>query len=160
MFMSENFQILILRDIVDEFLQKAISVTMSVCFPFFAAIEDLSARFSKRTLDGAKVSLEQMEQTDSIYVENLRPGVNADMLELYFERQAGNAVKDVTMLSGGSAKVSFANCDCKCCNMCDLIYFFSHFLQSATLLSSISCERRPEAAAPDAGLRPCGIAVL
>lgn len=61
------------------------------------------------------MSLEQMDQTDSIYVENLRPGVTADFLNLYFEKQVGgNTVKDVTMFSEGGAKVSFASCDCKC----------------------------------------------
>lgn len=55
-----------------------------------------------------------MEQTDSVYVENLLPGLTADFLSLYFESQAGgNTVTDVTMLSEGAAKVSFASCDCK-----------------------------------------------
>lgn len=55
-----------------------------------------------------------MEQTDSVYVENVRPGVTADLLSLYFEGQAGgDTVTDVTMLSEGAAKVSFASCDCK-----------------------------------------------
>lgn len=80
--------------------------------PLSKDFKDLSARISKRSLDGAKVSLEQMDQTDSIYVENLRPGVTADFLNLYFEKQAGgNTVKDVTMLSEGAAKVSFASYD-------------------------------------------------
>lgn len=84
--------------------------------PFrFVDFKDLSARISKRSLDGAKVSLEQMDQTDSIYAENLPPGATADFLNLYFEKQAGgNTVKDVAMLSEGAAKVSFASCDCKC----------------------------------------------
>lgn len=112
--MSENMKMGISRDIIDEFLQKQISVTVSVSH--FADFKDLSARISKRTLDGAKVSLEQMDQTDSIYVENLCPSVTADFLNLYFEKQAGgNTVKDVTMLSEGAAKVSFTSCDCKCC---------------------------------------------
>lgn len=55
-----------------------------------------------------------MEQTDSIYVENLRPGVTADSLRLYFEGDTGgNTVTDVTMLSEGAARVSFASGDCK-----------------------------------------------
>lgn len=90
-------------------MYKQISVSVSI-----ADFKDLSARISKRSLDGAKVSLEQMEQTNSVYVENLRPGVTADFLSLYFESQAGNnEVTDVTMLSEGAAKVSFASCGCK-----------------------------------------------
>lgn len=80
--------------------------------PLSKDFKDLSVRISKRTLDGARVSLEQMDQTDSVYVENLRPGVTADSLKLYLESQAdGSAVKDVTLLSGGAAKVSFTSCD-------------------------------------------------
>ncbi len=83
----------------------------------FVDFQNLSARISKRTLDGANVTLEQIEQTDSVLVENLHPGTTSDMLTLYFENKGGGDqnVREVTMLSEGTAKVSFVNYDCKFC---------------------------------------------
>lgn len=81
----------------------------------FADFKDLSARISKRSLDGATVSLEQMHQTAAVYVENLPPGVTADVLRLLLESQAGgDTVTAVEMLSQSAAKVSFDSCHCKC----------------------------------------------
>lgn len=83
----------------------------------FVDFQNLSAKISKRKLDGAMVTLEQTEQTDSVLVENLRPGTASDMLTLYFESERGGnqKVKEVTMLSEGKAKVSFFNYECKFC---------------------------------------------
>lgn len=70
-----------------------------------------------------------MEQTDSVFVENLHPGTTTDQLTLYFESQAGGnpMVKEVTMLSEGAAKVSFVNYDCK---FCIIGLYITHFLRS------------------------------
>ncbi|XP_074470025.1 protein mono-ADP-ribosyltransferase PARP10 [Sebastes fasciatus] len=79
--------------------------------PFSKDFQNLSAKISKRKLDGAEVTLEQVEQTDSVLVENLHPGTTPDLLNLYFESERGGnqKVKEVTMLSEGTAKVSFVN---------------------------------------------------
>lgn len=79
--------------------------------PFSKDFQKMSTSISRRTLDGAQVTLEQIEQTDSILVENLHPGTNPDLLSLHFEsgsRGGGQEVKEVTMLSESTAKVSFA----------------------------------------------------
>ncbi|XP_029298304.1 uncharacterized protein parp10 isoform X2 [Cottoperca gobio] len=79
--------------------------------PFSKDFQNLSAKISKRKLDGAMVTLEQTEQTDSVFVENLHPGTAPDLLTLYFESKRGGnqKVKEVAMLSEGTAKVSFVN---------------------------------------------------
>ncbi|XP_076611409.1 protein mono-ADP-ribosyltransferase PARP10 [Chaetodon auriga] len=81
--------------------------------PLSKDFQNLSAKISKRKLDGAEVALEQIEQTDSVLVENLHPGVAPDMLTLYFESRGGGnqKVKEVTVLSEGTAKVSFVSYD-------------------------------------------------
>lgn len=81
----------------------------------FVDFQNLSAKISKRKLDGASVTLEQTEQTDCVLVENLHPGTTADLLTLYFESSRGGnqKVKEVTMLSEGTAKVSFVSYECK-----------------------------------------------
>ncbi|XP_008300868.1 poly [ADP-ribose] polymerase 10 [Stegastes partitus] len=79
--------------------------------PFSKDFQTISTNISRRTLDSAKVSLEQLEETDSVLVENLHPGSTPDLLTLYFQSKRGGAqkVREVTMLSEGTAKVSFAN---------------------------------------------------
>ncbi|KAM6974213.1 protein mono-ADP-ribosyltransferase PARP10 [Tautogolabrus adspersus] len=79
--------------------------------PFSKDFQSIGAKISKRPLDGAKITLEQVEQTDSILVQNLHPGTTSDLLTLYFENKGGGSekVKDVTRLSEGTAKVSFTN---------------------------------------------------
>lgn len=79
--------------------------------PFLKDFQNLRAKISKRKLDGAEVTLEQAEQTDSILVENLHPGTTPDLLTLYFESKRGGnqKVKEVTMLAEGTAKVSFVS---------------------------------------------------
>ena len=86
-----------------------------VCF-YCPDFQTLSVKVSKRTLDGARVTLEQVEQTVSVLVEKLHPGITQDLLMLYFESKRGGdqRVRDVTMLSEGTAKVSFVNHECKC----------------------------------------------
>ncbi|XP_029370763.1 protein mono-ADP-ribosyltransferase PARP10 isoform X2 [Echeneis naucrates] len=81
--------------------------------PLSKDFQELNAKVSKRTLDGAMVRLEEIEQTDSVLVENLHPGTTPDILTLYFESKRGGdqKVKDVKMLSEGTAKVSFVNFD-------------------------------------------------
>ncbi|KAM9340624.1 protein mono-ADP-ribosyltransferase PARP10 [Symphorus nematophorus] len=75
--------------------------------------QNLSTKISKRALDGANVTLEQIEQTDSVLVENLHPGTTPDLLTLHFEsvRGGNQQVKEVTMLSEATAKVSFVSYD-------------------------------------------------
>lgn len=103
----------------------------------FIDFQDLSARISRRKLVGAVVSLEQMEQTDSVFVENLHLGTTTDQLTLYFESQAGGShmVKEVTMLSEGAAKVSFVNYDCK---FCITGLYITHFLWSFSMCFKMS----------------------
>ncbi|XP_030002653.1 protein mono-ADP-ribosyltransferase PARP10 isoform X2 [Sphaeramia orbicularis] len=79
--------------------------------PISKDFQTLSSRISKRTLDGATITLEQINETDSILVENLHPGSTADILAVYFEskRGGGQKVKGVTMLSESTAKVTFVS---------------------------------------------------
>ncbi|XP_034401235.1 protein mono-ADP-ribosyltransferase PARP10 [Cyclopterus lumpus] len=86
-----------------------ILVTLSQ--PLSKDFQNLSAKISKRKLDGAEISLERAEPTDSVLVENLHPGTTPDLLTLYFESKRGGnqKVKVVTMLSDRTAKVSFVN---------------------------------------------------
>ncbi|XP_053190615.1 uncharacterized protein parp10 [Scomber japonicus] len=99
--------------------------------PFTKDIQNLNARISRRSLDGAKATLEQIEQTDSILVENLHPGTTSDMLTLYFESKRGGnqKVNDVIMLSEGTAKVSFVKCE-----SVDLVLDQPHKLDDAELV--------------------------
>uniref|UniRef100_A0A673ZZA4 Poly [ADP-ribose] polymerase n=2 Tax=Salmo trutta TaxID=8032 RepID=A0A673ZZA4_SALTR len=75
--------------------------------------QKLFTKISKKPLDGVQIVLEQIDQTDSILVENLHPSITADMLSLYLESQRGGAggVKEVTMMSEGVARVSFLDFD-------------------------------------------------
>uniref|UniRef100_H3AJI3 Poly [ADP-ribose] polymerase n=1 Tax=Latimeria chalumnae TaxID=7897 RepID=H3AJI3_LATCH len=69
----------------------------------------LVAKVARRHLDGASVMVQQISQTDTVVVENLSPTCSEDILSLYFEnrRSGGGPVKEVTMLPGGRALVSF-----------------------------------------------------
>ncbi|KAI5085305.1 poly [ADP-ribose] polymerase 10, partial [Silurus meridionalis] len=69
----------------------------------------MQSKVSKRSLDGARVTLEQVECTDSIVVENLHPDLTEDLLTLYFEssRSGGGEVTAVSRISSQLAKVSF-----------------------------------------------------
>ncbi|XP_038143664.1 protein mono-ADP-ribosyltransferase PARP10 [Cyprinodon tularosa] len=79
--------------------------------PLSKDFQTLSARISKRKLDGSEVTLEQIVQTDSVLVENLHPGTTAELLTLYFEGERGGSqkVKEVTVLTEGTAKVTFTH---------------------------------------------------
>lgn len=85
----------------------------------FVDFQNLSARISQRPLNGAMVTLEQIEQTDSVLVKNLQPDTASDLLLLYFESTKGGSqkVKEVTMLSESTAKVSFVSHACKYCSI-------------------------------------------
>lgn len=98
--------------------------------PLSKDFNSISAKISKRTMDGAKLTLDQTEQTDSILVKNLNPGTTADMLTLYFENKGGGSerVKDVTRLSEGTAKVSFTHFE-----SVDLVLGQPHKLEGAEL---------------------------
>lgn len=93
----------------------------------FVDFQNLRAKISKRKLDGAEVSLEQAEPTDSVLVENLQPGTTPDLLALYFESRRGGdqKVKEVTMLSDRTAVVSFVNYECTFVFIQALFFFFT-----------------------------------
>lgn len=66
------------------------------------------------------MTLEEVQQTDSVLVGNLNPGTSPDVLSLYFECRGGNQmVAGVTTLSESTAKVSFVDHDCKFCVICN-----------------------------------------
>ncbi|XP_077052650.1 protein mono-ADP-ribosyltransferase PARP10 isoform X2 [Siphateles boraxobius] len=91
----------------------------------------LSDEVSKKSLNGAKVTLEQVESTDSVLVANLSPAHTEDVLELYFEssRGGGADVLGVSMLANGCAKVSF-----KDVKFVDCILQKSHHLEGTDLV--------------------------
>ncbi|XP_053468261.1 uncharacterized protein parp10 [Ictalurus furcatus] len=71
--------------------------------------EKMRSKVSKRALDGARLTLEQVECTDSVVVGNLTPDLTDDLLTLYFEssRSGGGDVTAVSRISEQLAKVSF-----------------------------------------------------
>ncbi|XP_076864433.1 protein mono-ADP-ribosyltransferase PARP10 [Brachyhypopomus gauderio] len=77
--------------------------------PLTEDFENISDKVCKRKLDGAKLTLEQVERPDSILVENLSSTLTDDTLLLYFEssRGGGGEVVDVGRVDEGIAKVSF-----------------------------------------------------
>lgn len=79
--------------------------------PLAQDFQRLSERISKRLLSGAVVTLEEVMETDTVLLENVHPGTNAELISLYFENQRGGSqrVKEVIMLSEGSAKVTFVS---------------------------------------------------
>lgn len=80
-----------------------------------ADFQMIKEKVSKKSLDGAKISLEQVESTDSILVTNLSPNTTEDMLELYFgsSRGGNEEVQGISRLSEGCAKVSFKDVKCR-----------------------------------------------
>ncbi|KAG9355470.1 hypothetical protein JZ751_000308 [Albula glossodonta] len=72
-------------------------------------LQRMYAKISARQLDRATIHPEQIEQTSSILVENLKPSISEDVLTLYFEnrRRGGGEVKEVCMLADGIAKITF-----------------------------------------------------
>ncbi|XP_067416236.1 protein mono-ADP-ribosyltransferase PARP10 [Emydura macquarii macquarii] len=67
----------------------------------------LEERVCRRLLDGMPVTVEWMQQTDSILVRSQGPRLSRDLLELYFEskRSGGGSVQAVRLLAGGRAAV-------------------------------------------------------
>ncbi|XP_029022237.1 protein mono-ADP-ribosyltransferase PARP10 [Betta splendens] len=98
--------------------------------PFSKDFQNLSAKISNKMLDKASVTLEQVKRTDSVLVENLQPGISLDALTLYFESGKGGSqtVREVTMLSEDTAKVSFVNYE-----SVDRVLNLDHNLNSAAL---------------------------
>ncbi|XP_056154745.1 protein mono-ADP-ribosyltransferase PARP10 [Lampris incognitus] len=86
-------------------------ILIHLCQPLSIDFQRLSTKISNKPLDGCKIILEQIDQTDSVVVENLHPGTDIDMLTLYFESKQGGdqRVKEIMMISERSAKVSFVN---------------------------------------------------
>lgn len=99
--------------------------------PLAQDFQRLSDRISKRPLSGAVVTLEEVMETDAVLVENVHPGTTADLISLYFESQRGGGqrVKEVLMMSEGSAKVIFV-----CFESVGLILNIPHKLEGAELL--------------------------
>ncbi|XP_050992247.1 protein mono-ADP-ribosyltransferase PARP10 isoform X2 [Labeo rohita] len=99
--------------------------------PLGEDFQTLKDEVSKKTLNGATITLEQVESTDSILVANLSPNLTDDMLELYFESShAGGAdVLAVNMLANGRAKVSF-----KDLKSVDCVLQKSHNLEGTDLI--------------------------
>ncbi|KAJ3609479.1 hypothetical protein NHX12_024000 [Muraenolepis orangiensis] len=80
--------------------------------PLATDFYSLSAKISKKLLDSSKLTIEQMEQTDSVLVENLHPGISVKTLMLHFDglfEAPGLKVKEVVMLSESTAQVSFVD---------------------------------------------------
>lgn len=75
----------------------------------------MCSKVSKRALDRARLTLEEVECTDSIMVENLSSDLTDDLLMLYFEssRSGGGEVTAVSRISQRLAKVSFKDVQCE-----------------------------------------------
>ncbi|XP_053718390.1 protein mono-ADP-ribosyltransferase PARP10 isoform X1 [Synchiropus splendidus] len=79
--------------------------------PFTEDLPKLNEKMSKRSLQGANLTLEEIEQTDSILVEKLHPGTTSQQLLNYFKTHLndGHSIVQVSLLSEDSATVSFVN---------------------------------------------------
>ncbi|KAL6457663.1 hypothetical protein MHYP_G00346260 [Metynnis hypsauchen] len=106
-------------------------VLISLHTPLSQDFQKISEKISKKMLDGAKVTLEQVERTDSVLVENLPPSVGEDMLMLYFEssRSGGGKVMDISRTAGGSTKITFKDVECV-----DRVLQKSHKLEETDLM--------------------------
>ncbi|KAL2080281.1 hypothetical protein ACEWY4_024074 [Coilia grayii] len=98
--------------------------------PFSQDFQKVSAKVSKRTLEGANLSLERLERADSVLVENLHPSTTEDMLSLYFEsgRGGGEEVASVQMEREGVARVFFKEFE-----SVDKVVTRSHTLENSEL---------------------------
>ncbi|KAM9165497.1 protein mono-ADP-ribosyltransferase PARP10 isoform 2-T3 [Pangshura tecta] len=67
----------------------------------------MEERVRRRPLDGVLLSVEGVQQTDSVLVRSRGAGLSRDLLELYFEnkRSGGGSVQAVRVLAGGRAAV-------------------------------------------------------
>ncbi|XP_036421770.1 protein mono-ADP-ribosyltransferase PARP10-like isoform X2 [Colossoma macropomum] len=106
-------------------------VLINLHTPLSQDFQKISEKFSKKTLDGATIALEQVERTDSVLVENLPPSVTEDMLMLYFEssRSGGGEVMDISRTAGGSTKITFKDVECV-----DRVLQKSHKLEETDLI--------------------------
>lgn len=89
---------------------------MLCCWKCFCTdFEKMCSKVSKRALEGARLTLEQVECTDSIMVGNLTDELTDDLLTLYFEssRSGGGDVTAVSRISQQLAKVSFKDVQCE-----------------------------------------------
>ncbi|XP_018582601.2 protein mono-ADP-ribosyltransferase PARP10 isoform X1 [Scleropages formosus] len=75
--------------------------------------QNVFAKIARKPLDSAHIHPEQVEQTDSILVQNLPPGIAEDMIVLYFEskRSGGANVREFSIIKDGVARVSFEDVD-------------------------------------------------
>ncbi|XP_066531615.1 protein mono-ADP-ribosyltransferase PARP10-like [Hoplias malabaricus] len=100
--------------------------------PLSQDFQKLCERVSRKTLDGAKITVEQVERPDSVLVENVPPGVTEDDLMLYFEssRSGGGEVMEISRISaGGPTKVTFKDMECV-----DRVLQKSHRLEQVELM--------------------------
>ncbi|XP_030203508.1 uncharacterized protein parp10 [Gadus morhua] len=93
----------------------------------------LSSKISKKPLEGSRLTLEQIEQTDSVLVENLHPGLSVRLLTLHFEgsQPVDLKVKEVVMLSESTARVTFVHPEAV-----EHVLKHPHILNDATLTVS------------------------
>lgn len=71
------------------------------------------SKISQRSVGGASLTLEEVQQTDSVLVGNLHPSTGPEVLSSYFEGGGNQVVMEVTRLSESTAKVSFLHHGCK-----------------------------------------------
>lgn len=71
------------------------------------------SKISQRSVDRASLTLEEVQQTDSVLVGNLHPSTGPEVLSSYFEGGGNQVVMEVTRLSESTAKVSFLHHGCK-----------------------------------------------
>lgn len=104
--------------------------------------QTLSAKISQRPIDGASMTLEEIEQTDSVLVGKLHPSTSPEMLSMYFEARGGNQmVMAVTKLSESTAKVSFVDYGCKFCIILLLLHQNPESRQSKTIKGADKADR-------------------
>ncbi|XP_036421356.1 protein mono-ADP-ribosyltransferase PARP10-like [Colossoma macropomum] len=89
-------------------------VLINLHTPLSQDFQKICSKASKKKWDGATITLEQVERTDSVLVENLPPSVGEDMLTLYFESGRGGEgkVMDISRTAGGSTKITFKDVEC------------------------------------------------
>lgn len=79
----------------------------------FSDFQILSSKISQRSADRAALTLEEVQQTDSVLVGNLHPSTGPEALSSYFEGRGNQVVMEVTRLSESTAKVSFLHHGCE-----------------------------------------------
>ncbi|XP_072531780.1 protein mono-ADP-ribosyltransferase PARP10 [Salminus brasiliensis] len=106
-------------------------VLLHVHKPLTEDFQKISEKVSKKKLDGAQLTLEQVERTDSVLVENLPPSVMEDMLTMYFEsiRGGGGPVMNISRTAGGVIKITFKDVE-----SVDRVIQKSHRLEETDLL--------------------------